>query len=336
MRFLFLIPELIKDDVRGRAIDWVQRRSQLSNLPGVRDWIVHPGLFTTVAFGGTLNIMRHCALARRLGADAGLMTPRGGDTYGRFNVVDAPFYAWSDIRRDDVCVIPDFCSDLVNRFDNRAIVYLQAPGRLVANFDYLNPRVRLWTDSPFMLEQCREVFPGKDIPIVPNIVDPETFPFRAQSERAPGLLLAFPRKGPEFIEATRVAYEQAGGRYWRFELVDGVSLFELARRMRRPQAFLASGEDEGCALPPQECMAAGIVVVGRSARGANFSMEHRRTAMIANTPEEAAVALRELEEQELRDTIARNGWDFIRRYFPDAEPAEFWRSTLGELGVAAP
>jgi hypothetical protein len=79
-------------------------------------------------------------------------------------------------------------------------------------------------------------------------------------------------------------------------------------------------------------MAAVLFVVGKSARGANFAMEHRHTAMVAETPEEAAVALRELEDATLRDTISRNGHAFIRRYFPEGEPATLWRTTLRELG----
>jgi glycosyltransferase involved in cell wall biosynthesis len=310
--------------------------SYRAHLPLFSRYFVHPGLFTGAAFGGTLNIMRHCALVRSLGVDAALVTARGIDTYGRFNVVDVPFLRWSDIRPDDVCMVPDFCTDLIDRLQGPVIAYLQIPTHVSANFRYREPRVRLWTDSPFMLETCQSVYPGADIAIVPNIVDAETFPFRPQSEREPGLIFAFPRKGPEFIAATREHYAKLGGQYWHFELIDGLPLRELAQRMRRPQAFLASAQVEGCALPPQESMAAGIVVVGRSARGANFSMEHRKTAMIAETPEAAAESLRELEDATLRDEISRNGHAFIRRYFKDAEPTALWRKTLAELGMKLP
>jgi len=78
-------------------------------------------------------------------------------------------------------------------------------------------------------------------------------------------------------------------------------------------------------------MAAGIVVVGRSARGANFAMEHRRTAMVAETPAEAAESLRELEDPTLRDRLSRDGRDFISRYFPDGEPRALWEATLRQL-----
>ena len=231
-------------------------------------------------------------------------------------------------------MVPEFCSELVDRLKGPVIVYLQIPIHLYNNFDYLNPRIRLWTDSPFMLEKSTAVFPGKDIPIVPNIIDPVMFPFRTQSEREPGLIFAFPRKGPEFIQATRDEYARLGGTYWHFELIDGLPLSELAREMRRPQAFLASADVEGCALPPQESMAAGIVVVGKSARGANFAMDHRRTAMVADTPDEAAQCLRELEDVELRDAISQNGLDLIRRYFPEGEPTDLWHRTLVELGIS--
>ena len=78
-------------------------------------------------------------------------------------------------------------------------------------------------------------------------------------------------------------------------------------------------------------MSAGVVVVGKNARGANFSMEHRKTAMVANTPEEAAKSLREAEDPELRETIAKNAHEWISRYFPPNEPSEFWRKNLEQF-----
>jgi glycosyltransferase involved in cell wall biosynthesis len=335
MRILFLIPELERDDPRNRLAGFLHRNRRVYRFPPFRPLflrlVVHPGLYVDVAFGGTLNIMRHCALVRSMGVEAALVTPSGHDTYGRANIVTVPILPWRDIRDDDVCLVPDFASELVDDLRGPVIVYLQAPYLLRNNFDYRDDRVILWTDSPFMLEKCRQVFPDKEIPIVPNIVDPETFAFRPQSEREPGLLFAFPRKGADYIEETRAHYERLGGRYWRFELIDGLPLFELARQMQRPQAFLASALVEGCALPPQESMAAGIVVVGRSARGANFAMEHRRTAMVAETPADAAESLRELEDPTLRDELSRNGHAFISRYFPDGEPRALWEATLRQL-----
>lgn len=331
MRILAIIPELTHDNFRGRALNLLRQRS-LWKIPVLRDWLVHPSLFTGVAWGGTLNLMRHAALARSLGADTALVTPHGRDTYGRYNVVDLPFLPWDTIRPDDVCIVPDFCTDLTDRISGRVIVYLQVPIHVRADFDYKHPRVRLWTDSPFMRDRCRDVFPGKDVAVVPNIIDPRMFPFRPQAEREPGLIFAFPRKGPEYIEATRNCYSSRGGKYWKFELVNGLSIHELARQMQRPQAFLASADDEGCALPPQESMAAGIVVVGKNARGANFSMEHRRTALVAETPDEAAACLREIEDHSLREEIARNGRDYISRFFPENEPTTLWQETLREFG----
>jgi glycosyltransferase involved in cell wall biosynthesis len=328
MRILFLIPELIHRDPLGRALRVLRHQA---HRPLLRRWLIHRGFYADTAFGGTLNIMRHCALVRSLGVETALVTARGVDTYGDFNIVQIPFMRWSDVRPDDVCVVPDFCTDLIDKLRGPIIAYLQIPTLVFNNFDYMDPRVRLWTDSPFMVRRCEEVYPGKAISIVPNVIDPKTFPFRRQSEREPGLLMAFPRKGPEYIRATREHYERLGGKYWRFEEIDGIPLFELARRMQRPQAFLASADVEGCALPPQECMACGIVVVGKNARGANFSMEHRKTAMVADTPLAAAEGLLEIEDAELRQSIADNGHAFISRYFPENEPAQHWRKVIEEL-----
>jgi glycosyltransferase involved in cell wall biosynthesis len=331
MRILFVIPELIHRDPFGRVMFHLRRHA---HRPLLRRLLIHRGFYSNTAFGGTLNIMRHCALVRSLGVDAALVTGRGVDTYGEFNIVQVPFVRWKDIRPDDVCVIPDFCTDLIDRLPGPVIAYLQIPTLVFANFDYMHPRVRLWTDSPFMVRRCEEVYPGKDIAIVPNVVDSKTFPFRPQSEREPGLLMAFPRKGPDYIRATQDHYQKLGGKYWRFELIDGIPLFELARRMQRPQAFLASADVEGCALPPQECMASGIVVVGKNARGANFAMEHKKTAMVADTPLAAAESLLELEDGALRQKIAENGHAFISRYFPEQEPAQHWRKVIAELRVS--
>lgn len=124
-----------------------------------------------------------------------------------------------------------------------------------------------------------------------------------------------------------------GGTYWHFELIDGISIHQLAQQFQRPQAFLASAIVEGCALPPQESMASGVVVVGRNANGANFCMEHRDTAMIAETPEAAARCLLELENVELRVELAQNAYRSIKQYFPSQSPTEFWQETLRTLSA---
>jgi glycosyltransferase involved in cell wall biosynthesis len=273
--------------------------------------------------------MRHAEVARRLGAQVALATPTGRDTYGdEWGLYDLPYVRLADRRPDDVVIVPDYASDLADRMEGPVIVYLQVPIHLTANFDYLSDRVTLWTDSPFMLDKCRKVFVGKDIPIVPNVVDSEMFPFVPQSEREAGLIFAFPRKGPDYIAQTRRHYRELGGNYWRFELIDGIPIKELARQFTRPQAFLASADIEGCALPPQESMAAGVIVIGKNARGANFAMEHGKTALIADTPEEAARCLREAEDADLRASIATAANAAISRYFPEGDPSAFWRDNI--------
>lgn len=334
MRLLVLLPDLVTPSRPSPLIRLVQRHPRLAWLRPLRQRIVHPHLYTSVAWGGTLNNMRHAAVARSLGIDARIACPSGRDTYGPFNVVNVPYVSWQDRRDDDVVLLPDFCSELADEVRGPTIVYLQSPIQLRRDFDFLSDRVRLWANSPFMLEHAVAMFPGKSIGLAPIIVDAAMFPFIPQAHRETGLLFAFPRKGPEFITATQEHYARLGGTYWRFELIDGLPLHELARQMRRPQAFLASSEIEGCALPPQESMAAGIVVVGRSARGANFQMRHRETAMVGETPEEAAICLRELEDDTRRDIIARNAVALIRRYFPEEEPTAYWRSALTDLGFS--
>jgi hypothetical protein len=327
MRFVFLIP-----DLETRPIWWrLQETVSSLRLRPIENFLRLKFMRVKVVYGGTLNIMRHCQIAQNCGAEAVLATMSGKD-YGDKGIPGLTYIAWRDRRPDDVCLIPDFVSELADEVSGRVIVYLQSPWFVKNNFNYRDERVTLWTDSPFMLEICQKVYLGKAIQIVPNIISDQDFPFIPQVQREPGLLFAFPRKGPEYINKTERIYREQGGKFWQFERIDGLSIQELAQQFRRPQVFLASAEVEGCALPPQESMAAGIVVVGKNARGANFCMEHRETAMIAPTPEEAARCLFELENAELREMLAQNAYHAIKRYFPTEEPSEFWRANLKEFG----
>lgn len=330
MRFVFLIPDL--DTSKSWRI-FHNLANQLSRFEVFDEFVRFKDLRIWEVFGGTLNIMRHCQVARSQGADAVMATLSGQDTYGEWGLPGLPFIRWADRRPDDICIIPDFVSNLADDVAGKSIVYLQVPIHTRANFNYQDPRIALWTDSPYMLEICRATYPGKEVQIVPNIIDCNKFPFIPQEKREPGLVFAFPRKGPEFIAETKEWYQKLGGAYWRFELIDGLSIHELAKEFRRPQVFLASAEVEGCALPPQESMASGIVVVGKTARGANFCMEHGKTAMIAESPEAAARCLLELEDETLRDSISRNAYDYISRYFFDGEPAQFWQQTIAQYSV---
>lgn len=331
MRFVFLIA-----DLETRESWWqLQHTVNFLRLRSLDNYMRLNFLRVRHVFGGTLNIMRHCWVARQCGADAVLATMSGRDTYGSLGIPGLPYIRWQDRRPDDICIVPDFVTDLIDDVKGPAIAYLQTPIFVKDNFDFRDERIKLWTDSPFMLEICQATYPGQEIQIVPNIIDNEEFPFVPQSAREPGLIFAFPRKGPEYIAETQKHYAAMGGKYWRFELIDGLSIHELAKQFSRPQAFLASADIEGCALPPQESMASGIVVVGKNARGANFCMEHRETAMIADTPEEAARCLFELENAELRDTLSHNAYQAIKRYFPFEEPTEFWQTTIKQMSGAA-
>lgn len=326
MRVVFLIPDLRRDGAE-------RARAAFARTRGLRRLVPARPLRTREVFGGTLNLMRHCAVARGLGAEAVLATESGRDGYGELRGIGRlPVVPWSERRPEDLCVVPDVYTWTLDRVEGPAVAYLQNPRQIRADFDASREDVFLWTDSPVMQAHCRAVFPGRRIDLVPNVVDPEAFRFVPQSERREGELVAFPRKGSDFIESVEARYRALGGRFWRMERIHGLSFPDFARRMRTPQAFLASAEVEGCALPPQECMAGGVAVAGRTAGGANFCMRDGETALVGETPEEAARALRDLESRELRERLVETARAWIRRYFPDAEPARLWRGLLAELG----
>lgn len=337
VRLVFLIPALRRDRV-SRAWSYFAGRKAPGRLGR---WALSRQWSVSQVWGGTLNILRHAAVAEAVGVGAAgvevvVATTDGRDSYGdvfgdgrRFR-----FIRWNERRDTDVCIIPDFVSRLADEVRGRVVVYQQSPLHLKVDFDYRRPGVSVWTDSPFMLALCRKAFPGLDIPIVPNVVDDRLFPYVPQSQRKQGLLFAFPRKNPEFIEETWERYRRDGGAYWRLEAVTGLSIAALALRFREPQAFLASAANEGCALPPQEAMAAGIAVLGRTANGANFCMQDGLTSLNAETPEEAAACLRRLEDPVLRERLTLAAHDFISRYFPDAEPRRYWEARIAAMRQA--
>ncbi|MEO6185380.1 MAG: glycosyltransferase [Steroidobacteraceae bacterium] len=325
MRFIFLIPDF-RHGWLPANFDAILRR-----IPdAAARWLLHRYWAVNTVYGGTLNLMRHCEAARLAGADAVLATISGRDQYGEVLGPGRrlPCIAWEQRRADDVCIVPDYASTLADAVNGPVVVYQQSPLHLKADFKYGRDDLAVWTDSPFMRSKCEALFPGKQVSIVPNVVDESMFRFVPQRQRTEGLLFAFPRKNPEFIDATWDAYSKRGGRFWKLERVSGLPILELAARFREPQAFLASAREEGCALPPQEAMAAGIVVIGRTATGANFSMRDGVTALIAESPDRAADRLLEAESQELREQLAAAGRDFISRYFARAEPLAFWTAQL--------
>ena len=75
-------------------------------------------------------------------------------------------------------------------------------------------------------------------------------------------------------------------------------------------------------------MAAGVVVLGKNAKGSNFSMQDGETALISNTVPETVEKLFEAEDEGLRTRIAKAGHEFISRYFPENEPTVFWQQLL--------
>lgn len=279
--------------------------------------------------GGIMNIIRHGELVSRLGVDLAVATYTGKDSHGRkWFKHQLPVIKWENRKDDDICVIPDLYSDKADLVKGRCIVYQQNPKCIYQNFNYMREDLKIWTDSPMMLEKCKESFPGKDIPIVPNIVDNKAFPFRPQAERKKGCIIVFPRKGNEFIKDIFRAYKKAGGKYWKPKSLNKLPFEKLAREFGKAQAFFASADIEGCALPPQESLAAGIIVIGKNAMGANFSMQDRKTALIGRTVSETVDKLFEAEDEVLRIRIASAGYDFISRYFPENEPTEFWKKVL--------
>lgn len=281
--------------------------------------------------GGIMNIVRFGELLAKLEEDVVLATFTGKDAHGKkWFKHDLPVINWQDRKDDDICVIADMYSGEADQVKGPCILYMQTPLQLHKNFDYMRKDLQIWTDSPYMLEKCKEHYPGKDIPIVPNIVDNNAFPFKPQSERIKGRIIVFPRKGDDFIKEVFKKYKKAGGKYWKPERLHKLPFDQLAKKFNEAQAFFASADVEGCALPPQESMAAGVIVIGKNATGANFSMQDNKTALVCNTVAETVDNLFKAEDEVLRTRIASEAYEFISRYFPEAEPTTFLTKIINQ------
>ena len=142
MRFVFLIPDFLSNPVHVKLMDVWHRRFQRSSL--LRRAVRHPLMFAArYISGGSLNIMRHCNVARSVGADAVMSTLWGRDDYGDLRIHDLPFIRWKDRRKDDVCILPDIGTHFIDDVKGPAVAYEQNPTRIYDDFNWRSSRVTI-------------------------------------------------------------------------------------------------------------------------------------------------------------------------------------------------
>lgn len=217
--------------------------------------------------GGIRVIYRHVDLLAEAGIAAAVLHHRPGFAAGWFEhstrVLAAPQVRLSAA---DLLVVPEIYGPFLERlpreptligFNQNAYLTFQhlRDGRLPA-YDVFAAALTVSADSA---EYLRFAFPGLEVAVVGNAIDPGRF--RPAAEPPPRRLALMPGKRPEEAEEL---LRLLGGRLdgWEVVRIEGASEEQVAAELRASPIFVALGRREGFGLPAAEAMACGCFVVG--------------------------------------------------------------------------
>jgi glycosyltransferase involved in cell wall biosynthesis len=170
-----------------------------------------------------------------------------------------------------VLVVPEYYGPFLDRLPRgpRRVIFNQNAYLTFARVPAGEPlaydgAVAAMTVSPDSAEYLRFAFPGLDVSVVRNAIDPAIF---HPGTEPPGRRIAvMPRKRPEDVDQVlRLLGERLRG--WEVVRIDGASERETAALMRSSAIFLAFGQQEGFGVPPAEAMASACYVIGFPAFG---------------------------------------------------------------------
>jgi glycosyltransferase involved in cell wall biosynthesis len=222
--------------------------------------------------GGIRAIYRHVDILNEAGIEAAVLHHADGFACSWFEhstrVVGAPTTRPSPA---DVLMVPEVYGPFLDRFprEPRAVLFNQ---NAYMTFEHVPPAARVpyeifaaaLTVSEDSARFLRFAFPGLEVSVVANGVDPDLF-FPA-TDPPPKRLALMPRKRPEEAEAIlRLLGERLRG--WEVVRIEGVPERRAAELLRSSPLFLALGKQEGFGLPAAEAMASGCYVIGFSGFG---------------------------------------------------------------------
>ncbi len=217
--------------------------------------------------GGIRAIYRHVDILNRAGLSAAVLHHSDDFACRWFEhstrTVGAPSVALS---AEDALVVPEIYGPFLRRLpreprliafsQNAYLTFEHMPAGETPPYERFDAALTVSADSA---EYLRFAFPGLDVSIVPNAIDPGIFHAapRVPSER----LAMMARKRPgDAEEILRLLDERLRG--WEMVRIEGASETETAAALRSAPIFLALGWREGFGLPAAEAMASGCYVVG--------------------------------------------------------------------------
>lgn len=189
------------------------------------------------------------------------------------------------------------------------------------------PRAML-TVSDYAREFLRDAFPGVEVIRLHLQIDAQ---FHDLPGPRPPVISYMLRKGVGELakQVENLVASSGSAQDWIFRPVAGVSLEEVARRLRQSRIFLSLAESEGFGLPAAEAMACGNYVVGSHGQGGREFFDPRFCAVTeARDVVGMARAIRhaiELEQAQpgwLREKATQGSRHVLSTYSAEAETRE--------------
>jgi hypothetical protein len=119
----------------------------------------------------------------------------------------------------------------------------------------------LLTVSGHGVELLGHAFPGRDVRLVRNSIDPDMFHPGVEPGRR--TIAYMPRRGKADAELVIRLLQGGGGLDgWAFRPLEGLSQAQIADALRESSIFLSFPYQEGFGLPAVEAMACGNLVIG--------------------------------------------------------------------------
>jgi glycosyltransferase involved in cell wall biosynthesis len=139
---------------------------------------------------------------------------------------------------------------------NAYLTYEHVPADRSVSYDIFAAALTVSSDSADFLQFA---FPGLDVSVVPNAIDPDVF--YPSAELLAKRIAMMPRKRPDDAQQTlRLLGDRL--RDWEVVTIEGASEVQTSAILRSAPIFLALGRREGFGLPPAEAMASGCYVIG--------------------------------------------------------------------------
>ena len=301
-------------DLAARGVQAYRER-----LPGI-ETVAGPGAgmvyFLTPDYdrpaGGLRVFYRHVDTLNAAGIGAAILHSKPGFSCSWFeHTTRIADVRSTRIGTGDLLVVPEVYAALLPSlpagvrhviFNQNQYLTLRREADAVARHYATSPDLlAVLTVSRAAADMLRYGFPGRDVRIVRNAVDPATFhPGGPPSAR---VLTYMPRRGKDDAElALRLLRSRGALEGWEIRPLDGLSQAEIAAALRESSVFLALSYQEGFGLPAVEAMACGNLVVGYDGiAGAEFFLPELSRAVPAADVLALARAVEDVLERERRE-----------------------------------